>query len=150
MPGQERCIQFPKRLCVHIFDASSLVIVLMFQGTTLNFFIISYFKNSGSPYLLFIADFLCVFAFIGTLAASYTYLKTTYSDEDVEDGFSFKPRRLRLPPRSKWGVLPLCYASWVLYTTILVVKIILIFESGLVEHLQPTAVMGPQMLKVSP
>ncbi|KAL1140454.1 hypothetical protein AAG570_000386 [Ranatra chinensis] len=148
MSEQDKCCYLPKKLCIHILDASWLVIILLVQGTILNYYIISHYKSSVTPYFLFIADFICMFSFIGTLATAYTYLKKTYM-HDSEDEFTYKPKRLRLPTPSRLGVLPLSYTSWLFYTIILVTKICVIFESGLIAKISPHDHLGPQMLKVS-
>lgn len=147
MSEKSKCNFIVRRLFVHILDGIWLMAILILQGTVLNYYIINHYKNSVTPYFLFVADFLCVATFVGTLAASYHYLKKV-SGEDCEDGFCFKPR-IRLTPTSRLGVMPLSYASWLFYVMILVTKIAVIFESGLIESLSAKNHFGPQLLKVT-
>lgn len=49
--------------------------------------------------------------------------------------------------RGAFGVLPLCYITWICYVGNLVTKIAFIFKSEIVNSLDPQAVFGPQLLK---
>ncbi|XP_014246036.1 uncharacterized protein LOC106664636 [Cimex lectularius] len=143
------CCAHPKRLGVHALDALSLTVVVMFQGTVLNYYIISHYKDSVTPYFLFAADALCISTFIGTLVASYSYLVRVYVCKDAEDGIGTKIRARLKSSAPKIGVMPLSYVSWLFYVVILVTKIVVIFESGLAESLNPMEHFGPQLLKVT-
>lgn len=52
-------------------------------------------------------------------------------------------------PASLFGVLPLCYVSWLVYATYLVCKVVYIFKTEIANLLNPQDLFGPQLLKVS-
>ncbi|KAK9496983.1 hypothetical protein O3M35_012783 [Rhynocoris fuscipes] len=147
MSDKNKCHLISRRLFVHIVDGIWLMLILIVQGAILNYYIIMHYKHSVTPYFLFVADLLCVATYIGALAASYHYLNKV-NHEDSQDGFNIKPR-ICLNANSKLGVMPLSYASWLFYIIILVTKISVIFESGLIESLSAKDHFGPQLLKVT-
>ncbi|GLH07648.1 Uncharacterized protein GBIM_13103 [Gryllus bimaculatus] len=145
----------PRHLVLHVLDASSLILVLVLQGSVLNYYIIDHYKSSVNPYFWFLADFATVFVFAGTLTISYQYLtKVRFAENDskLPSGamFPLSPKRLtRRFPVSRLGIMPLSYCSWLIYCTFLLSKIVLIVRSGILYDLSPQATFGPQLLQIT-
>lgn len=140
------------RRVIHIFDAGLLLAVHVLQGSVLNYYIISHFSNSVTPYFWFVGDFLCLFVFAGTLTIAYKYFNRVTSSESLSDGNSFKLSPSRLIngySTSTFGVLPLSYLSWFFYAGILIGKVAVIFKSKIPEELKATSFFGPQLLQIT-
>ncbi|XP_037069461.1 uncharacterized protein LOC119090712 [Pollicipes pollicipes] len=136
------------QLVLHLIIGIALVLVHIFQSCVLNYYIISPKKDSLIAYFWFAADFVILFLFIGSLAIAHRYLRFKHRDRQGE--FPYSPKRLiRRYPRSKLGILPLSYASWVVYSTVVVAKVVVIFTSEIPNTLQPTDRWGPQLLKIA-
>ena len=141
----------PKKMVLHIMDASFMTLLLVVQGTILNFYLISHYSNTVFAYFWFLADFACLFAFLGTLTIAYQYL-TASEDVSIEDRvYRYSPKQVfgSKFPTSKLGVLPLSYVSWLFYTGILLAKVMMIFKSDIPDHLKSDDVFGPQLLQVT-
>ena len=136
------------QLALHLVIGICLVLVHIFQSCVLNYYIISRAKDSLKAYFWFAADFVILFLFIGSLAIAHRYLH--YKRRDRTGQFPYSPKRL-IPhyPRSKLGILPLSYCSWIVYATVVVAKIVVIFTSEIPNTLQPTDRWGPQLLKIA-
>ncbi|KAJ9592285.1 hypothetical protein L9F63_001181 [Diploptera punctata] len=141
----------PKKMVLHIMDATFMTLLLVVQGTILNYYLISHYSNTVFPYFWFLADFACLFAFLGTLTIAYQYL-TASEDVSVEDRvYRYSPKQVfgSKFPTSKLGVLPLSYVSWLFYTGILLAKVMMIFKSEIPDYLENYNVFGPQLLQVT-
>uniref|UniRef100_A0A1B6CHA0 Uncharacterized protein n=1 Tax=Clastoptera arizonana TaxID=38151 RepID=A0A1B6CHA0_9HEMI len=153
--SDKKCFCLKKRLVVHFLDAVTLMVVLIFQGTVLNYYLIFHNKDSSAPYFYFILDILVIVVFIGTLTSSYSYLtKREAHEERMKKVFALSPSRItqvRLPfPPSKLGTTPFSYISWTFYIIILLSKVVIIFESKeLIEKLSEKDHFGPQLLKIT-
>lgn len=139
------CYIIPK-IIIHLFDGFWLVVILIGQETTINYYIIMKYQDSVYPYFFFALDFLCMCSFVGTLCVAYNHLKKSLL-EDCVDGFNLRKRRA-LP--SVMGESPLSYLSWLFYAIIFVTKIILIFnDESYLRSLSVENHFGPQLLKVA-
>ncbi|XP_071444176.1 transmembrane protein 121B-like [Hetaerina americana] len=162
-----------KRFVFQVLDGASLLFVLVLQGSILNFYIISHYKSSVNPYFWFIADFVCLFVFAGTLTKAYRHLKflksskavkirharpdnsspgLTGSNADSINGSQVSHasslKRLGLPS-DLIGPLPLSYAAWMFYSVILTAKVGIILKSEIPNTLNKADFFGPQMLKLT-
>lgn len=132
------------RMIVHTFDGFFLTVILIAQETIINYYIIMRYKESVFPYFFFALDFLCVCTFVGTLFVAFNNLKNILRQESV-DGFNLHAGRVNL----MLGDNPLIFLSWLFYSLIFVVKIILIFnDDSFIHGLSVTDHFGPQLLKV--
>lgn len=133
------------RMIVHTFDGFFLTVILIAQETIINYYIIMRYKESVFPYFFFALDFLCVCTFVGTLFVAFNNLKNILRQESV-DGFNLHAGRVNL----MLGDNPLIFLSWLFYSLIFVVKIILIFnDDSFIHGLSVTDHFGPQLLKVA-
>jgi len=150
--GKAMCLCASRRLVIHVIDAASLVLVLIIQSSILNYYIIKHYSKTASAYFWFAGDFICLFIFAGTLATSYRYL-TRCRDCHTSQGqksFYLSPKRIVAKfPTSKLGMLPLSYASWFVYSLLLLGKVVVIFKSEIPEHLSLDEVFGPQLLQIA-
>lgn len=140
------------RRVIHILDAGMLLAVQVLQGSILNYYIISHYRNSVVPYFWFVGDFLCLFVFVGTLTIAYKYFNRITNTDHPSDGSSFKLSPARLIngySTTRFGVLPLSYLSWMFYAGILIGKVAVIFKSDMPGTLNPANMFGPQLLQVT-
>lgn len=154
---EKKCL-CTNRLVIHILDAATIVLIVGFQGGLLNCYLINHYEQSIGPYFYFLGDILTIIVFAGTLITSYNYLTRKKATEDQIEKYakSFKPTHLMqeievyLPRHDKnLGALPFSYISWLVYVTILISKIIVIFKApDLVENLSDDNHFGPNLLKV--
>lgn len=157
--GEPRCLCFTRRLIIHTLDAATIIFIVAIQGGILNYYLIKYYDNSIASYFYFLADFLVIIVFFGTLTTSYNYLTSKQAIEDKlkKKANFFTPGRLiqefeeNLPlSHRRLGTMPFSYISWLFYITVLLSKVIIIFEApGLIEHLSLKDHFGPNLLKVS-
>ena len=141
----------PKKMILHIMDATFMMLLLVVQGTILNYYLIRQYSNTVFPYFWFLADFASLFAFLGTLTIAYQYL-TASEDVSIQDRvYRYSPKQVfgSKFPTSKLGVLPLSYVSWLFYTGILLSKVMMIFKSEIPDKLSNEEVFGPQTLQVT-
>ena len=139
---------FSKKLLFHFFNATLLIILVILQGSILNYYIIANFKNNVHPYFLFIADFVCVFIFAGALTLSYQFLvkKQTLN---VKKYIFASNNLVRKFPTKRLGVMPLSYGSWLFYSLVLFAKIIMIFTSNIPKEITTKHVFGTQLLQIT-
>uniref|UniRef100_A0A0A9Z017 Uncharacterized protein n=2 Tax=Lygus hesperus TaxID=30085 RepID=A0A0A9Z017_LYGHE len=133
------------KLVVHILDVIWLALILLFQGTVMNYYIITHYSTTNTPYFFFVADFFCLATFIGTLSTAYSHLRKVSAIQNSVISLRRDP-----PKISHFGLLPLSYVSWLFYVSVLVTKIVIIFSrETLLRSLVPVDFFGPQLLKVT-
>ncbi len=66
-------------------------------------------------------------------------------DYDILKGTQLRGRI----PKPFYGVLPLCYVSWLCYASYLVFKISYLFKNEVVNLLDKQDIFGPQLLKLA-
>lgn len=139
--------RFIPKIVVHVVDGFWLIVILIAQETIINYYIIMRYQESVYPYFFFAVDFICLCTFVCTLCVAYTNLKKTLL-EDIVDAFGGTRRqRYRLP--LNMGESPLSYLSWIFYSIIFILKIVLIFYDGtFIRSLSVENHFGPQLLKV--
>lgn len=156
--GEAKCLCTSRRLVIHILDAATIIFIVGLQGGVLNYYLINYYEQSTGPYFYFLGDFFTMIVFAGTLTTSFNYLtkKQAIEDKLKRKANFFTPARLiqevedNLPwSYKKLGVMPFSYISWLVYVTILISKVINIFEApDLIENLSDKDHFGPNLLKV--
>mgnify|MGYP002715735797 CR=1 FL=1 len=138
-----------RRLFFQVFLGISEGLLVLTQGTLLNYYIISQFSDTNTTYFFFLGDFICIFLYAGTLTVAYRYLIEYNKQKNPNNSFLYSPKRfITNYSASKFGVLPLIYVSWAFYVVLLLSKIAVIFTSEIPEHLSTKNVAGPQLLKV--
>jgi len=135
----------------YAIDAALLIIVYIFQASILNYYIIYHSKTNVANYFWFLGDILLTGLFLYTTVTAYSYLKKQKLKREKK---SEELDNDKSPPKSKkpkhfYGVLPLCYITWLCYASYLVFKICYIFKNEIINLLKPEDVFGPQLLKVS-
>lgn len=129
-----------------VLDLLLLLITQVIQGAALNYYLIKQFEEYFTVYFLFIVDFFCLCVFVGTFIVSYNHFIRTPGNA-VEERKKYSSIEKRLP-RSKYGVLPLCYISWLFYALILVAKLAVIFHTNAVLKVQDDHNLGSHILQV--
>lgn len=138
-----------RRLFFQVFLGISQGLLVLTQGTLLNYFIISEFSDTNTTYFFFLGDFICIFLFAGTFTIAYRYMMEYKKQKNPSNFFLYSPKRfIANYSTSKFGVLPLIYLSWAVYAILLLSKIAVIFTSDIPDKLSPKVVAGPQLLKV--
>lgn len=126
-------------------------LLVLTQGSLLDYYIILHFPGTNTLYFFFLGDFLCIFTFAGTLTIAYRYLVEHHKEKkSTSQSFIYSPKRfINYYSTSKFGVLPLIYISWLFYSLLLLAKIAVIFTSEIPGKLRAQDVAGPQLLKVT-
>ncbi|KAK6625455.1 hypothetical protein RUM43_005753 [Polyplax serrata] len=138
-----------RRLFFQVFLAIVQGLLVLTQGTLLNYYIISHFSATNTTYFFFLGDFICIFLYAGTLTIAYRYLQEHSKQKNPNNSFLYSPKRfITNYSTSKFGVLPLIYVSWAVYALLLLSKIAVIFTSDIPDKLSTKDVAGPQLLKV--
>ncbi|KAG0434581.1 hypothetical protein HPB47_019001, partial [Ixodes persulcatus] len=120
-------------------DVLVLLVVLVFQGSTLDFYLIRSNEGSVAWYFWFLADFLVVIAIMcAVFFARRHYRRMAQREEDAPQEDC---------PYPVWGRFPLCYVSWLLYSLLLVAKVVLLFRLDVAQLLEENARYGVQFLK---
>lgn len=137
-----------RRLATQVILAVLEGVLILTQGSLLNYYILSHFSSTNTSYFLFLGDFLCIFIFVGALTIAYRYLVAFHREKDKNQSFIYSPKRfLSSYSVSKFGVLPMVYLSWTFYALLLVSKIAVIFAADIPNKLNPKDVAGPQLLR---
>jgi CECR6/TMEM121 family len=136
---------------MHVVDGALLLLVHLVQASILNYYIISHYSHSTTPYFWFVADFLCLFVFAGTLTIAFKYFNNPRSERSTDStSFTLSPSKFITGYNtSRLGVLPLSYVSWFFYSGILIGKVAVIYRSNLPEELHTKDLFGPQLLQVN-
>ncbi|KAL0271893.1 UNVERIFIED_CONTAM: hypothetical protein PYX00_005057 [Menopon gallinae] len=137
-----------RRLATQIFLGVLQGVLILAQGSLLNYYIISHFSSTSTTYFFFLGDFVCIFIFVGALTVAYRYLVAFHREEKKNESFLYSPKRF-IPSYSisKFGVLPMVYLSWAFYALLLVSKIAVIFSADIPNNLNAKDVAGPQLLR---
>lgn len=128
-------------LVLRLLDTALLLGLCIAQGSLLNFLIIYHRQQSHVVYLWFLADFVVVMAFVGALSTSYRRIYRQMRRALK----SILPIGLDLPV---YGVLPLGYLSWLLYSCVLTAKIVVVFRLGIAANLGKEGLFNSQLLKI--
>lgn len=138
-----------RRLCFQVFLGISQGLLVLTQGTLLNYYIISHFSATNTTYFFFLGDFICIFLFAGTLTIAYRYMIEHKKKKHPNNSYLYSPKRLISNySTSKFGVLPLIYLSWTVYALLLLSKIVVIFTSDIPQKISTKDVAGPQLLRI--
>lgn len=132
-----------------IADVLLLLLVQILQGSALNYFFIKQYEEYFTSYFLFILDFFCLCIFTGTFVLSYNHFNQKNHEERGKSFLSAVNKRW---PDLKLGILPMCYVSWFLYSSILITKLTVIFlrlNSYEHNHTQVLQVRVIQLLKAT-
>uniref|UniRef100_T1J7N5 XK-related protein n=1 Tax=Strigamia maritima TaxID=126957 RepID=T1J7N5_STRMM len=146
----ERLAREPKMCrCTSLFAArvidTALILGLhVVQGSTLNFLLI-WHDNTNSTYFWFVADLCVLMITMGALITSYHHVRLKSKRKIQPFGISFVDEaHAKSVPRR--GVIPFAYSAWFIYSTFLVAKMGVIFQSGLAASLKPQDSHSPQMI----
>ncbi|XP_018915573.2 uncharacterized protein [Bemisia tabaci] len=155
-PMIKAIVSKPIRNCFYFCcDMVLLGIIMTLQGACLNLYVMNEYPDETLPHFLFLGDFICVVLAMVGMRATYIYLQKSKEEESNgtppdQSAFIYSPKKfLKKFPTSKLGVLPLSYMSWLVYILFLLVKIIIIYWSGLSLNLKTTDLLGPQTLKMT-
>lgn len=150
-------------------DAVLLAVVYLCQNIFLNIFIISNFRETFYAFLLFLVDFMVILLFSFTLFLAYSKQEKAKRREkglNVSSSNSVTSNRTEsrnsshhsdyghfsdcrdVDCFSKVSKLPFSYVSWIIYSAVLIAKIVLLFKSEIPQTLTDKGTfLGPQLLK---
>lgn len=145
-------------LVLQFINSIILILILVTQGSILDYYLILHNGGTSGWYFWFLADLLVLIAFMSAVVISYRYYnKKARMIQALKSGHKSIMTAIKLaqnPPNSppkplpKAGLLPLAYLVWVFYVTLLVVKIIILFKMEIAQNLDDKTSFGPQLLKV--
>lgn len=154
-PNEKPC---SKSGLLRILDTVILTVFFLLQNVCLNFIIIEHHSESIFSFLWFLADFFCLTLFSFTIFLAHRYHRKqkqrnlrAMSRVGYQHGEarSISPQGSRVSEQSFFGraTLPVTYVSWIFYATIMIMKITLLFKSGIVPQMPKTDTYGPQVVK---
>ena len=156
--GKCRGIKLSKYAVLFSFDALLLIVVLIFQESLLNYYIIQHSLKHVSVYFWFLVDIAILTLFIVTLHYAYKHLKRNKCRKEkrpVEPLSPFEETFVKLNVRifgkhyvGILGNLPLSYITWFVYSLFLSVKIIVLCRFNALQIVDIGSTYGPQLLKV--
>ncbi|KAH9363340.1 hypothetical protein HPB48_006446 [Haemaphysalis longicornis] len=112
-------------------------------GSTLDFYLIQHNQGSVAWYFWFLADFLVLIGIMSAVFLARRHFRRQAPSPDQPDDATPEPE----PPHRLFGRFPLCYASWLLYSLLLVSKVVLLFRMDIAQVLKEDEVYGLQFLK---
>jgi len=125
-----------------VFDALGLMVVLLIQGSILNYYLIYYNEGSSGWYFWFLADFLILITFIFSTTFAWRFYqrkrreaKSPYKEVDVQRPKRFGNGFFRFTFPKQMGMLPLIYLCWIVYALVLVAKIVILVLIEIPEKL---------------
>lgn len=127
-------------------EALLLLVVLVWQGSTLDFYLIHHHQGSVAWYFWFLADFLVLVTLMSAVFVARRHHSRPVRPADPGGGGGAADPG---GAHTVLGRFPLCYISWLLYSFLLVAKIILLFRLDIAQLLQEdlTTVYSAQFLK---
>ncbi|XP_075525438.1 uncharacterized protein LOC142557460 isoform X1 [Dermacentor variabilis] len=128
---------------VAVLDVLVLLVAVIFQGSTLDFYLIQHNQGSVAWYFWFLADFLVLIGIMSAVFLARRHFRRSAQSPDQPDDATPEPE----PPHQVLGRFPLCYLSWLLYALLLVAKVVLLFRMDVAQKLQDDNVYGSQFLK---
>ncbi|KAI1287396.1 hypothetical protein HDE_10160 [Halotydeus destructor] len=127
-----------------VLDALGLVIVLLAQGSILNYYIILFNDGDAGWYFLFFVDFIIMITFMFSIAFAWRFYQrkrlekgrgylasSTEDDKSKRVGKGFFSWAFPKP----MGMLPLIYLCWIAYALILMFKMFLLILMEIPEQM---------------
>lgn len=137
-----------------------LMLVLLVQGGFINYWIIFFNEGRSEWYFLFFADLVVVVTFVFSLSFAWRYYdrmriehainpeiqhKIVHNIHRHDANGNRKPIRvLAFDFPQQMGMLPLIYVGWILYATILVAKIFIIFMLSIPQQMVKSGFRTPK------
>lgn len=144
-------MEIPKTISFALNLLVLLLIVQTIQCRMLNKCFVDQFNEYLTPYcIFFILDIFCVCVFTCTFILSYQHFFTckeiSFSREEKKKSVKWTYKVNTLLPNVRWGVLPMCYVSWLIYTSVLVGKLSVFY--GHLHDLSNSKLENREMLQV--
>lgn len=127
---------------IFVLDVLLLLVIQVLQGAALNYFFIKQFEEYFTTYFLFVLDFFCLFVFAGTMIVSFNYFNHRINDSENKERKIKEVGKRFL--KFDLGVLPFSYLSWLIYVSILIGKLSVIFGTTTTRIFN----LDPQILQV--
>lgn len=128
-----------------VFDALGLMVVLLIQGSILNYFLILYNEGNAGWYFWFLVDFVILITFMFSITFAWrhyqrqrrerTALRSPYAETEVQRTQRLGKGLFKFTFPKQLGMLPLIYFCWILYSLALVIKIYLVFAIDVPEKM---------------
>ncbi|GFR16707.1 uncharacterized protein TNCT_622741 [Trichonephila clavata] len=134
------------RLVQHVFDCLGLLLIIVLQGSILDYYLILHNGGNAAWYFWFLADFLILIAFMAAAVISYRYYQKKGRERKTDS--SAKENTSKSRSLFKFGYFPLVYIVWFFYSSLLTAKVILLFKLDVAQSLDANSAFGPQLLKV--
>ncbi|XP_076369763.1 uncharacterized protein LOC143256426 isoform X2 [Tachypleus tridentatus] len=143
------CGRCTVRLFSQVLDGILLLLVLVVQGSMLNYLMILNNEGSAGWYFWFLADFLIVIIVMAAVVAAYRFNTKMHKTRNPVNGQD-ENDSLRILQSFGWkGMLPSCYVVWILYSLLVITKIILLFKLEIPQKLDVSSSrFSPQLLKL--
>ncbi|XP_055934062.1 transmembrane protein 121B-like [Argiope bruennichi] len=134
------------RLVLHVLDCLGLLLIIVLQGSILDYYLILHNGGNAAWYFWFLADFLILIAFMAAAVISYRYYQKKGRERKTES--SAKESSSDVKSFLRLGSLPLVYTVWFFYSSLLTAKVVLLFKLDVAQSLDADSAFGPQLLKV--
>ncbi|XP_054715896.1 uncharacterized protein LOC129225478 [Uloborus diversus] len=134
------------RLVQHVLDCLGLLLIIVLQGSILDYYLILHNGGNAAWYFWFLADFLILIVFMAAAVISYRHYqkKERHRKPDLTGNKSSS----NFLNSTKLGTLPLIYIVWFFYSSLLTAKVVLLFKLDVAQSLDENSAFGPQLLKV--
>ncbi|CAL1271523.1 unnamed protein product [Larinioides sclopetarius] len=134
------------RLVQHVLDCLGLLLIIVLQGSILDYYLILHNGGNAAWYFWFLADFLILIAFMAAAVISYRHYQKKGRERKTES--SAKESSSSVKSFLQPGSLPLVYTVWFFYSSLLTAKVVLLFKLDVAQSLDADSAFGPQLLKV--
>ncbi|GIY28999.1 hypothetical protein CDAR_79231 [Caerostris darwini] len=138
------------KLVQHVLDCLGLLLIIVLQGSILDYYLILHNGGNAAWYFWFLADFLILIAFMAAAVISYRHYQKKGRERKVEPRSQdcAKENTSKIKSIFKPGSLPLVYTVWFFYSALLTAKVVLLFKLDVAQSLDANSAFGPQLLKV--
>ncbi|XP_015920720.1 transmembrane protein 121B [Parasteatoda tepidariorum] len=133
------------RLVLHVADCLGLLLIIVLQGSILDYYLILHNGGNAAWYFWFLADFLILIAFMAAAVISYRFYQKKERQKKAE---AAGKKNIPPPKKSNLGYLPLVYIVWFIYSSLLTSKVVLLFKLDVAQSLDVDSAFGTQLLKI--
>ncbi|XP_076069651.1 uncharacterized protein LOC143041541 isoform X2 [Oratosquilla oratoria] len=137
-------VTFTQNLLVHFFLIFLLMVVYISQSILLDAYIIAYNHTSVHHYFWLVPDFMIMFGLVGAMGSAYRFKKKLY-DKPIKRRSSKKLSRIDLWLGQLFGLHPMSFMSWILYSLMLIAKVGVIIRFQIHKEITSDNFLSPQL-----
>ncbi|XP_042884419.1 uncharacterized protein LOC122261011 isoform X2 [Penaeus japonicus] len=138
-----------KNLLYHTLLTGVLLLVAIAQGILLDVYIISNDHTAIANYFWLIPDFLMVFGFVAAMSSGYRNCKLEQHPPNINVEGKRKEEGTRwIKVERILGKHAMPFYVWMVYSVLLVAKVVIIFKSEIPNKINTTDALSPQLLKI--